>query len=113
MTIPAGLEALEFAFTGRRPVGVFAPVLVGVVGSGNLEVLLEAAAGGHCSVRVETSARGFGAIWQAVLDDFHERHPLAGVRISINDMGATPAVVSLRLDQAVAELPGAAQGGQP
>jgi len=26
------------------------------------------------------------------------------VRVSINDMGATPAVVSLRLDQAVAEL---------
>ena len=31
-----------------------------------------------------------------------QRHPLAGVRVSINDMGATPAVVSLRLDQAVA-----------
>ena len=28
---------------------------------------------------------------------------LAGVRVSINDMGATPAVVSLRLDQAVAD----------
>ena len=54
--------------------------------------------------RVETSARGFGAIWQAVLSDFHARHPLAGVRVSINDMGATPAVVSLRLDQAVAEI---------
>ena len=38
-------------------------------------------------------------------DDFHARHPLGGVRVSINDMGATPAVVSLRLDQAVAELP--------
>jgi malonate decarboxylase delta subunit len=48
-----------------------------------------------------------------VLGDFHERHPLAGVRIAINDMGATPAVVSLRLDQAVAELPAAAQGARP
>jgi hypothetical protein len=26
------------------------------------------------------------------------------VRVSVNDMGATPAVVSLRLDQAVSEL---------
>jgi malonate decarboxylase delta subunit len=42
-----------------------------------------------------------------VLADFHERHPLGGIRISINDMGATPAVVGLRLGQAVAELPGA------
>lgn len=113
MTIPAGLEALDFVFSGSRPAGSFAPVLVGVVGSGNLEVLLEASAGDDCRVRVETSARGFGPIWEAVLGDFHERHPLAGVRISINDMGATPAVVSLRLDQAVAELPTAAQGGQP
>jgi malonate decarboxylase delta subunit len=113
MTLPAGLEALDFSFTGTRPAGAFAPVLVGVVGSGNLEVLLEAAGGSDCAVRIETSARGFGPIWEAVLGDFHARHPLAGVRISINDMGATPAVVSLRLDQAVAELPGTAQGGRP
>jgi len=57
-------------------------------------------------VHVETSARGFASIWQAVMNDFHVRHPLAGVRVSINDMGATPAVVSLRLDQAVAEITG-------
>jgi len=113
MSIPAGLEALDFNFPGTRPAGAFAPVLVGVVGSGNLEVLLEAAGGADCAVRVETSARGFGAIWEAVLADFHTRHPLGGVRISINDMGATPAIVSLRLDQAVAELPAPAQGGQP
>jgi len=113
MTLPAGLEALDFSFAGTRPAGTFAPVLVGVVGSGNLEVLLEAAGGDGCTVRIETSARGFGPIWEAVLGDFHERHPLAGVRIAINDMGATPAVVSLRLDQAVAELPAAAQGARP
>ena len=34
----------------------------------------------------------------------HARHPLADVRVSINDVGATPAVVSLRLDQAVAQM---------
>ncbi|HEY2256268.1 MAG TPA: malonate decarboxylase acyl carrier protein [Variovorax sp.] len=106
MDIPAGLETLELSLPGTQAVGAFAPVLVGVVGSGNLEVLLEAAAGDRCEVHIDTSARGFGPIWQAVLDDFHARHPLAGVRISINDMGATPAVVSLRLDQAVAELKG-------
>ena len=79
-------------------------MLVGVVGSGNLEVLLEPAAGTDCTVHVETSARGFGRIWEAVVNDFHQRHPLAGVRISVNDMGATPAVVSLRLDQAAQEI---------
>ena len=107
--VPVGLETLDFSFPGSRLAGTFAPVLVGVVGSGNLEVMLEAATGPDCVVRVETSARGFGSIWQAVMTDFHARHPLAGVRVSINDMGATPAVVSLRLDQAVAEI----TGGRP
>jgi malonate decarboxylase delta subunit len=107
--VPAGLETLDYSFAGGRPAGAFAPVLVGVVGSGNLEVMLEPAPGAGCAVHVETSARGFGTIWEAVMTDFHARHPLAGVRVSINDMGATPAVVNLRLDQAVAEI----TGGQP
>jgi malonate decarboxylase delta subunit len=102
--IPPGLESLHYTFTGGRPAGPFPPILVGVVGSGNLEVLLEAVPGPECTLQIETSARGFGAIWEAVARAFHQRHPLAGVRISINDMGATPAVVSLRLDQAVQEL---------
>ena len=100
-----GLEMLDYTLPGGRPAGRFAPVLVGVVASGNLEVLLEPSAGSDCRVHVETSARGFGHIWQAVVHDFHRRHPLAGVRVSVHDMGATPAIVSLRLDQAAAELP--------
>ena len=102
--IPPGLEVLDYTFTGQRPAGAFAPVLVGVVGSGNLEVLLEPASGTDCTVHIETSARGFGSIWEAVARDFHRRHPLAGLRVSIHDMGATPAVVSLRLDQAAQEI---------
>jgi malonate decarboxylase delta subunit len=102
--ITPGLETLDYTCAGQRPAGAFGPVLVGVVGSGNLEVLLESAAGGDCTVHIETSARGYGRIWEAVVRDFHARHLLAGVRISINDMGATPAVVSLRLEQAVQEL---------
>ena len=104
--VPAGLETLHFSYAGSQAAGAFAPVLVGVVGSGNLEVMLEAADGEGCALRVETSARGFGPIWRAVADDFFARHPIGGVRVSINDMGATPAVVSLRLDQAVAEITG-------
>ena len=107
--VPPGLETLDFRFAGSQARSAFAPVLVGVVGSGNLEVLLESKPGASCHFRVETSARGFGSIWEAVVRDFQQRHDLAGVQVSINDMGATPAVVSLRLAQAVAELP----GGQP
>ncbi len=99
------MEELHFVHTGDRQAGAFAPVLVGVVGSGNLEVLLEPGEVlHHCTVHITTSAQGFADIWDAVVSDFHHRNPLGGIAISINDMGATPAVVSLRLDQAVAEL---------
>ena len=105
MSMAAGLETLRYSYTGTRQPGAFAPVLVGVVGSGNLEVLIEPASGPACAFEVQTSARGFGTIWEAVLRDFHARHPLAGVTVAIHDMGATPAVVSLRLEQAAAYLP--------
>ncbi len=103
----AGMESLHFRFDGGRALAPFAPTLVGVVASGNLEVLVEAAPGTGCRIDVDTSARGFGPIWEAVLRDFHDRHGLAGLAVAIHDMGATPAVVSLRLDQAVAAIAGA------
>ena len=100
----AGLETLSYSFPGQQAAGAFAPVLVGVVGSGNLEVLLEPIAAPVCRFEIQTSARGFGSIWEAVLRDFQQRHDLAGVAVAIHDMGATPAVVGLRLAQAAAEI---------
>ena len=101
------METLQFHFDGGRSRGAKQAQLVGVVSSGNLEVLIEAVdLRGSCEIEVQTAARGFGAIWQAVMQDFHSRWQLADTRISINDMGATPAVVSLRLDQAVEALLG-------
>jgi malonate decarboxylase delta subunit len=96
------METLKFRFENGRRAGGSGPKLVGVVSSGNLEVLIEPATlDGACEIEVQTAATGFGAIWEAVMSDFHARWLLTDTRISINDMGATPAVVSLRLDQAV------------
>ena len=66
------METLHFAFDGGRALPPFAPALVGVVASGNLEVLVEPAPGTGCRIDIDTSARGFGAIWEAVLRDFHD-----------------------------------------
>lgn len=101
------METLNFRFeNGQRTIAP-PPQLVGVVSSGNLEVLIEPAPlGGACEIEVKTAATGFGATWQAVMADFHERWRLADTRIFINDMGATPAVVSLRLDQAAETMVG-------
>jgi len=101
------METLHYRFeNGRRQLAA-PPQLVGVVSSGNLEVLIEPAPlGGACEIEIRTAANGFGATWQAVMSDFHDRWQLADTRICINDMGATPAVVSLRLDQAAENMTG-------
>ncbi|MFO1303423.1 MAG: malonate decarboxylase acyl carrier protein [Burkholderiales bacterium] len=96
------METLEFSFASQ-PAAAHAPTLRGVVGSGNLEVLVVPASGAaECRVLVHTSARGFRDIWHAVLEDFSTQHAAGRLSFVINDMGATPAVVSLRLSQALA-----------
>ena len=101
------METLNFRFEHGVNRLVRSAGLVGVVSSGNLEILIEVSTlDGACEVEVNTAARGFESIWQAVLNDFHVRWKLSDVHIAINDMGATPAVVSLRLDQAVESMIG-------
>lgn len=103
------METLTFRFENGSAAIAAKAELVGVVGSGNLEVLIERAdLGGVCEIEIHTAAHGFAPIWQAVMADFHERWGLRDVRVAINDMGATPAVVSLRLDQAAESVTGAA-----
>ncbi len=75
---------------------------VGVVASGDLEVLLEPSADGQAHVRVRTSVDGYRDVWKNVLDRFFARWDGAAA-IEINDFGATPGMVSLRLQQAADE----------
>jgi len=100
------METLRFRFAGTTspaPIGHHA--LVGVVASGNLEILIEAVPlDGAMELEIITAAKGFAPIWEAVLGDFAARHHLADLRIAINDVGATPAVVTLRLEQAIEAL---------
>lgn len=99
------MEQLEFRFSGGRRASAVNPCIVGVVASGNLEVLVEPAqSSADCTIEINTAAKGFGDVWRAVMTDFFERHSLGGIRISINDAGATPAIVALRLDQAIEEF---------
>ena len=95
------MERLAFDFAGGQRLPATPACIVGVLGSGNLEVLVESDERDPCSIEVNTAAVGFGAIWKAVLTDFFERHRVGGVRILVNDAGATPATVALRLDQAI------------
>lgn len=81
--------------------------LAGVVGSGDLEVLLEPGEDqDHVRCVVETSIPGFRPSWEAVLEDFAHSHPLGGTTITMHDQGAVPAVVQLRLRQAIDRIEG-------
>ncbi|MBB4008519.1 malonate decarboxylase acyl carrier protein [Allorhizobium taibaishanense] len=108
------MEKLLFEFAGGMPLAARnQPVISGVLGSGNLEVLIEPAdLGGACQIEVETAAVGFGRIWEAVLGDVFERWKIGNIRMSINDAGATPAVVALRLDQALKIYSGRGGAGE-
>ena len=96
------MRTLHYEFeASRRPAR---RVHIGVVASGDLEILLEprdddADAVTHARVRVRTSVDGFDQVWQATLQRFFARTPVLG-RWELNDAGATPAIVTLRLQQA-------------
>lgn len=92
------MEEFEFNYPAKRKIPKRAHV--GVVGSGDLEVLLEPTENGAASVLVRTSVGGFKDQWKAVLDRFFGQYDGA-VHIEINDAGATPGAVYLRIQQAV------------
>src|SRR6218665_3308349 len=101
------MEHLEYEFgpfpSAAAPAS--APVLVGVVGSGNLEALFEPRPlAGIIRFLVAPPIPGFDATGPAVLADSAARRRTGDLLVTINDAGATPAVVALRLAQAAEEL---------
>jgi malonate decarboxylase delta subunit len=76
--------------------------ITGVNASGNLEILVERVLPDQeCLVDVTTALTGFRPIWEAVIEEFFERSSPGGLRFSINDGGARPDTVTLRLMQSV------------
>ncbi|AXQ23885.1 malonate decarboxylase acyl carrier protein [Acinetobacter wuhouensis] len=99
------MELLNFKLSSTHAAQAEHNMICGVVGSGNLEVLVSPLQDHQtCEISVNTSATGFQTVWHAVLTEFCNRHAVGGLKFQLNDMGATPAVVSLRLSQAVAML---------
>ena len=95
------MQTLRFRHTAeRRLSGTKDKAIIGVVASGNLEVLLERVLPETaCEVEIATPCRGYDDTWKAVIAEFVERSSPGGLRISINDGGARPDTVYLRLMQ--------------
>ena len=95
------METLNYQYEAKGPLTRRAHV--GVVGSGDLEVLMEPSGKPTAEVRIRTSVDGYTQVWKDVLDRFFARFGRAA-RVEINDFGATPGTVTLRLEQAAEEL---------
>ena len=87
-------------------------VHVGAVSSGDLEIVMTPLKeGSTATVALRTSVDGFDTVWRRVLDRFFIESALIA-HYEINDFGATPGMVSLRLAQA-GELAAEAVGAVP
>src|SRR5450830_54875 len=96
------MEKREYTFAAGLPAAGRA--LAGVVGSGDLEVLLQPHQAGITVIVVHTSVDGKGAVWDALLARVFGGEPLPAASIIINDCGATPGVVRMRIEQAYEDL---------
>jgi malonate decarboxylase delta subunit len=96
------METLTFEFPAGLPAQRRA--LVGCVGSGDLEVLLEPGVAGTLKIQVATSVNGSSARWQHLFERMFSEQTPPALQVDIHDFGATPGVVRLRLEQGFEEL---------
>ncbi len=95
------MEQLKLTFKGKA--SIEKAVRVGNVGSGDLEVLFETTDSQNIEVDIATSIDNREAIWQSVLErTFNGETP--SMKVTINDFGATPGVIGLRVEQALEQL---------
>ncbi|MCW8450385.1 biotin-independent malonate decarboxylase subunit beta [Legionella quinlivanii] len=96
------MEKYQYTFDLLQTLPEAPLIKVGVAGSGNLEVIVKPTGNKKQTIiEVNTAVSGFKPTWDAVIERFIEDYPYAGLDICLNDAGATPPVVSLRLRQAI------------
>lgn len=96
------MEVLTFSFSANRSVQRCAQV--GCVASGDLEVLMAPSEANQATIKVTTSVNGSKSRWQHLFQRMFNQADLPAVSVEINDFGATPGVVRLRLEQALEEI---------
>ena len=92
------MQTLAFTFPAAAP--PTGRALAGVVASGDLEVLLEPAADARITIEVTTAVEGMERTWAALFARLFAEPTRPAVHLQINDFGATPGVVGLRIAQA-------------
>lgn len=62
------MEKLQFQYQTAKP--ICKPAHIGVVGSGDLEIIVEPVKGQTTNVSILTGSEGFGQVWENVLTRF-------------------------------------------
>lgn len=100
------LREMNFSYKPADNYMVFKPTWShsGVVGSGDMEVLMEHRnQDGQVTVKVVTPVKGYDQVWEKVLERFITESKIGDLHMEINDNNATPFIVSMRLKQALIE----------
>lgn len=92
------MEKLNFTYPATKEISN--KIHTGVVASGDLEIFMFPTNEHNATVEIITGSDGFSTVWGNVLARFFERYPIKAT-LKINDFGATPGVVYLRLTQAM------------
>lgn len=92
------MEKYNFKYNAKKSLPKRAHV--GVVGSGDLEVLMEQGNNDESKVLIRTRFDGYKTVWENILNRFFEENNVCA-NIEINDFGATPGMIKLRLLQAL------------
>jgi len=95
------MQKLQFQYETSKPVQK--PAHIGVVGSGDLEIIVEPTEGQTTKVSILTGSDGFEQVWNNVLTRFFNRYPITA-NFTVHDFGATPGVVMLRFTQVLEVL---------
>lgn len=97
------MEQLTMSFPASQKLTKLPKVQVGVVSSGDMEVLLEADAAETLRVSICSSADNSAQRWRDIFERISETACLPSGKMTIHDFGATPGVVRLRVEQALEE----------
>lgn len=95
------MEQIKLTQTGSKKIK--SSVRVGNVGSGDLEVVFIPTINAEINITINTSINNKKKLWEALIaKSFSSNTP--NMTVIINDFGATPGVITLRLEQALEQI---------
>ena len=97
------MEICQLSYSVNHTAQRKVQVQVGVVASGDLEVLLVSDDSKQLKVSIISSADNSKARWEALFNRLIGQDEFFGAQMTIHDFGATPGVACLRIEQSLEE----------